>query len=123
MITVVILAVGLILIIQGFITAVIALNTTQNRKIAMQFLESKMQELETSARINNGIKREDGEGEFSDGIRDFNWRLEVIAVEKEEELDLSEDLNEVRLKVSWQEKNQPKDLSIVTYLKNKKEIE
>jgi len=121
MITVVILAVGLVLIIQGFITAASALNTTQNHSLAMQFLESKMQEIESAARINKGIKRQGAEGEFSSGGRIFTWNLQAISVEKSEGLDLGEDLNEVGLKVTWQERNQPKDLSLVTYLRNKKE--
>ena len=121
MVTVVILAVGLVLIIQGFTTVVGALNTMQNNIQAIQFLDTKMQELEASARINNGVKApQSQEGKFSDGVRDFDWGLEVIKVEKEEDLDLSDDLNEVKLKVSWQERKIPKDLSIVTYLRNKK---
>lgn len=121
MVTVVILAVGLVLIIQGFTTAIDALNTMQNNIQTIQFLDAKMQELETLARINNGIKVKSEEGKFSDGIRDFAWNLEIISVEKEEDIDLSKDLNEVRLKVNWQERKIPKDLSIVTYLRNKKE--
>jgi hypothetical protein len=121
MITIVILAVGLVLIIQGFITATGALNTTQNYSVAMQFLEAKMQEIEASARINNGVKKQDANGEFSSRMRNFTWNQEVAGVEKSEDLDLSEDLNELRLKVAWQERNIPKDLSVITYLRNKKE--
>jgi len=121
MVTVVILAVGLVSIIQGFITATNAFNTTQNHSVAIQFLEAKMQEIEASAKIDNGIKKGNSQGEFSSGERNFAWSQEVISVEKSEDLDLSEDLNEVRLKVSWQERNLPRDLSLLTYLKNKKE--
>jgi len=121
MITVIILSVGLVLVIQGFIIAAAALNTTQNRNIAMQFLESKMQELEASAIIDNGIKRGEAQGEFWKGSRNFNWNLEIIGVEKEGDLDLSEDLNEVKLEVAWQQRGQSKDSTLLTYMRNKKE--
>ncbi len=121
MVTVIVLTVGLVLIIQGFITAAGALNSMQNNIQAVRFLDAKMQELEASAGKDNGIKRGNSEGRFPFGAKDFNWNLEVIGVEKEEELDLSEDLNEARLKVVWQEKGLPKDLSAATYLRNKKE--
>lgn len=121
MVTVIVLTVGLVLIIQGFITAAGALNNMQDNIQAVRFLDLKMQELEASAGKDNGIKRGNSEGKFSSGAKDFNWSLEVIGVEKEKDLDLSEDLNEVRLKVSWQEKGLPKDLSAAAYLRNKKE--
>ena len=120
MVTVVILAVGLVLIIQGFVTATGALNTTQNRKAALQFLEAKMQEVEAAERIDDGLKRENSQGEFSSETKNFTWNLEVVAVEETENLDLSEDLNEVTLKVAWTERNSPRDLSLVTYVRNKK---
>jgi hypothetical protein len=121
MVTVVILMSGLILIIQSFVTAAGAFNTTQNYIQVLQFLDAKMQETESSARINNGIIRDDSKGEFSFGPRNFEWVLEVTGVEKSEELDLSEDLNKVTLTVSWIEKNNPKKLAVETYLSNKKE--
>lgn len=121
MVTVVILAVGLTLIIQGFITAAGALNTTQNHRIALQFLENKMQEIEAAARIDKGVKRENSQGEFSSETRNFTWNLEVVGVEEAEDLDLSEDLNELTLKVAWTERNSPRDLSLITYMRNKKE--
>ena len=120
MVTVVILAVGLVLIIQGFITAADTLNTTKNHRIVMQFLGAKMQEIEAAAIIDNGIKRENSQGEFFSETRNFTWNLEMVAVEESEDLDLSEDLNEVTLKVAWAERSSPRDLSLVTYMRNKK---
>lgn len=121
MVTVVILMSGLILIIQSFVSAAGAFNTTQNYIQVLQFLDAKMQETESLARINNGLRREDSKGEFSFGPRNFEWVLEVTGVEKTEELDLSEDLNKVILTVTWTEKNYPKKLSLETLVKNKKE--
>lgn len=121
MVALVVLCTGLVFIIQGLITAAGVLNTMQNDIAAFQFLDGKMQELELAAKKDTGIKREDSEGDFSFAERNFTWNLEVTAVEKEEELDLSEDLNQICLKVAWQERNQPKDLSAFTYLRNKKE--
>jgi len=121
MITMVILCVGLVLVIQGFITAAAALNRTQNMISACSFLDTKMQELEATAKKNNGIKKDTSEGTFSAKERDFNWNLDISAMEKDEEMDLSEDLNVAKLEVSWQEQNQPRDLAVSAYLKNKKE--
>ncbi|OGX19103.1 MAG: hypothetical protein A3K83_01910 [Omnitrophica WOR_2 bacterium RBG_13_44_8b] len=121
MVTVVILMSGLILIIQGFVTAAGAFNTAQNYIQVLQFLDAKMQETESLAGINDGIKREDVKDNFSFGPRTFDWELRVFGVEKTEEPDLSEDLNKVILSVSWTERNYPKKLSLETLLKNKKE--
>lgn len=121
MITLVILMAGLVAIIQGFITAAHAVNNAQNNIAAIQFLDSKMQELEAGSRKNNGIKKDALTGNFTSDTRAFNWSLDIAAVEKSQPIDLSEDLNEVRLSVSWQERGLSKDLSVLTYLRNKKE--
>ena len=121
MVTVVILMAGLILIIQSFLTAAGAFNTTQNYVQVLQFLDAKFQESEGLAVVNDGIRREDSKGEFVFGPRNFAWELKVAGVQKADDLDLSEDLNIVTLSVSWQEKNSPKSLSLETLLKNKKE--
>lgn len=121
MVTVVILLSGLVLIIQSFVTAAGAFNTTQNYNQVLRFLDAKMQETESLAAINNGIRREDSQGEFVFGPRNFAWELKVQGVEKTDEPDLSEDLNIVTLSVSWQEKNYPKNLSLQTLFKNKKD--
>jgi len=121
MITMVVVTVGLVFIIQGFIIASNVLNTAQNYLAVIPFLEAKMQDIEASARINNGVDRHSDEGEFAFLAKNFKWNLEVVGAKQEEEPDLSEDLNEVSLKVSWQERNSAKDLSAMTYLRNKKE--
>jgi hypothetical protein len=121
MVTVVVLMSGIILIIQGFVSAAGAFNTTQNYIQVLQFMETKMAEAESLSRINNGIKRDDWKGEFTWGQRNFNWEMEAVGVEKAEGLDSSDDLNKVTLSVSWQEKNYPKELKLQTLLRNKKE--
>lgn len=121
MLAMVILCAGLILIIQGFIIATGAINTARNYIAAHSFLDNKMQEIDLTARENNGIKKDNLQGNFSSVSRSFDWNLDIVSLEKTEELDLSEDLNEVRLGVSWQERNQPNDLTAITYLKNKKD--
>jgi len=120
MVAVVILSVGLIFIIEGFIVAAGAMNTSSVRIQLVPFLESKMYELELSAQENNGIERGASEGEFLLDSRSVSWGLEIFGVEKEEDLDLSDDLNEVRLNVNWQEKNFARKIQVLTYLKNKK---
>jgi prepilin-type N-terminal cleavage/methylation domain-containing protein len=119
MVAVVILSVGLVFIIEGFIVAAGAMNTSSIRIQLVPILESKMYELELSAEENNGIERGTSEGEFLLDSRSASWNLEITGVEKEEELDLSDDLNEVKLEVSWQEKNLPRQIQVLTYLRNK----
>jgi len=80
-----------------------------------------MQETESLAAVNKGIKTGDSQGEFPSGQRNFNWALTVSGVEGTEDLDLSDDLNKVILTVSWTEKNYPKVLGLETLLRNKKE--
>ena len=121
MITMVVVTVGLVFIIQGFIVASNVLDTAQNYLRVIPFLDAKMQDIEASARINNGVERHSDEGEFAFLAKNFNWNLEVVSTKEEGDPDLSEDLDEVSLKVSWQERNSAKDLSVVTYLRNKKE--
>ncbi len=120
MVTVVVLSVGLVFIIQGYMTAIDALNTAQIRLEVIPFLEAKMDEIETYAEENNGTIRTSSEGDFFVDSREATWNLDIVGVEEEEDIDLSGVLNEVRLKVSWQENNYAKDISLSTLLPNKK---
>jgi type II secretory pathway pseudopilin PulG len=121
MLSVVILMTGLVLIIQGFIIATSALNAAQSRINAIQFIDAKLQDIEALARKDDGVKRYTQSGDFLSLSKVFNWKLDVGAVEKTEPIDLSADLNELSLNVSWQERNLSKNLSVATYLRNKKE--
>ena len=123
MVSVAIMSVGLVAIIQAFITAVGALRTAQNRVYARQILEDKMIEIEQELIEEGGVEPGSSRGEIELGNRSFDWSLEISPVEEGEELDLSEELNESRLSVSWQEANRAKDVLLVTYLENKKEEE
>lgn len=120
MVTVAILCTGLILIIQGFIISAGALNTAQNYISAAQFLEEKMQQLEAVAKRDNGIKADNSDGKFYSAEREFSWELTMSDIEKIGDLQLNKELNEIRLKAEWQERNRPNDLTLFTYLKNKK---
>lgn len=116
----VILCAGLVIIIQGFILAASVLNRAQNTVIACNFMEEKLQALEIAAKKDNGIKRDEDEGSFSSLERAFDWNLDISSLKEEEDMDLEEDLNTVKLEVAWQEQNQPRGLSVATYVKNKK---
>lgn len=120
MVSVAILSVGLVLVLGSFITAIGALQTSQNRIYAIQLLEEKMAEIEQEALQEGGTEPGRSEGEFVLKDRRFDWTLEVAPVEEKEDLDLSEELNVVRLTVSWLERGSSKDVSVVTYLGNKK---
>jgi prepilin-type N-terminal cleavage/methylation domain-containing protein len=120
MITVVILLVGLVAIIQGFIIATGALNTAKNHILLVPFLETKMQDIEAASRREDGLKKIDSKGEFSFDARNFAWNFTLGEIQNNNTADLNEELKEAKLEVSWQERNQPRNLSLVTYLKNKK---
>lgn len=124
MIAIVVLAVGFVFIIQGFIIASDALNTSQIRFQILPFLEAKMSEIEISADEDSGTTRTSASGDLPLTSRNASWELKILGVEEpgdSEEIDLSGDLNEVSLRVSWQERNASRDILVATYLKNKKQ--
>jgi hypothetical protein len=110
--------VGLVFVLTGFITAIDVFNSSRNYLEAVRFLNEKMFSIEAPAKLE-GVIRETHKGNFASEERKFNWELTIDTIKDEEEL--IEDLNEVNLTVNWQERNIPKDLSVVTYFKNKQE--
>lgn len=120
MIALVILCTGLVIIIQGFILAASALNRAQNMVIAGNFIDTKLQALEISAEEESGAKKDNTEGSFSSLGRAFNWNLDISSLEGAGDTDLSEVLNTAKLEVVWQEQNQPRVFSVITYVQDKK---
>jgi len=128
MVTVSILAVGIVMVLRSFLSISAALDSGNNRIMAMQLLEDKMNILEQKAKEDTGVLLETKEEEARAGNRDAVLKLEVThlntpefeAEETEEEKKKDkEKINEVKLTLFWKEAGIDKDAILATYLKNK----
>jgi len=124
MVTVSILAVGIVLVLRSFLSISAALDSGSNRIMAMQLLEDKMNALEQKAKEDAGLFLETKEEQARIGNRDAILKLEVVHLStpefgiEEEEQD-KDKINEVKLMFLWKETNIDKDSILITYLKNK----
>lgn len=107
-----ILSVGLVGIFAGFMYALKTLNKAEEQINLLKRLEEKIWEIEQEAKEKGGIERGKEEGE--------DWMVQVRAVEAEEEIDLSEDLNRVELRV-WNASRENKGEELITLMRNVKE--
>ena len=109
-VSVAILAGGLIFVLRSFTGSLKAMTTSQNYMRACLLLEDKMWELEQAARSEGGIVPGEYDGTLLSGNKSFEWHLQV---------DKLEDINlgEVNLRVSWQEGRGMQDASLITYLR------
>jgi Tfp pilus assembly protein PilE len=128
MVTVSILAIGIVLVLRSFLSISAALDSGSNRIMAMQLLEDKMNALEQKAKAEAGVFLETKEEETRLGNRDATLKLQVVSLStpefplsgQEEEID-KEKINEVKLTLLWKEAGIEKDTILSTYLKNKEE--
>lgn len=116
MVALCVLAIGITLISRSFISAVSVMDTMRNRISAVYFLNSKMNGLEEEALEKKGIKEGESREETILGGRNAVFRSEIAALEEED----FEDINQVKLTLSWQEGGIAKDETLVTYLPGKK---
>lgn len=115
MLAVVILSFGLVLVLRSFATALDGITRSENVKAASYLLEEKMEEIKEKAKEEDGIKRGASSGQFTVLTpRRCEWSLEVVPS------GVDEDLNEVKLEISWQEGKSKRSLFGTTYLENKK---
>ena len=121
MITSVILLIGLVAIIRGFITATGAFNTANNRLYLLTFMENKMQEIESAAGKESDLTKIDSTGELVYDSRKFAWNVEIKDLDGDYDPKLDEKLKEAKIEINWREQNYPKNLSLATYLTVKKE--
>jgi prepilin-type N-terminal cleavage/methylation domain-containing protein len=126
MVTVSILAVGIVLVLRSFLSISAALDSGSNRIIAMQLLEEKMNALEQKAKEDAGVFPETKEEQARIGNRNAILKLEVVplstpefGIEVQEEDKDKDKINEVKLMLLWKEANIDKDSILITYLKNK----
>ena len=129
LVTIAILSSGLVLILAGFHSSLNALRTSQNVIRASQILEQEMLNLERQTEEEEGIVAGVREGE----VNGFSWFQEVVPLEETaipiDESLWDEDiapaletvLSTVKLSLRWREGVKERELSVVTYLKSKKE--
>ena len=110
LISVAILSIGLVGVIGAFISSLNALQRTENRLSVLEVLEAKIWEIEDKARKEGGIETGELGGD--------NWALEATAVEPEEDLDLSEDLNKVDLRVWTTKDSHNEQTTLITLMRN-----
>ena len=92
------------------------MDTMRNRISAIYFLNSKMNGLEAEALEEKGIKAGESQEETVLGGRNAAYKSEIAPLEEKG----FEDINQVKLTISWQEGSIAKDETLVTYLPNKK---
>ena len=79
-----ILAMGIVLVARGLLTASMALASAENRTQAVQFLEAKMVELQQQTSEEGGMKPGQKTGTTELNHRPATWTLEVLPIKLEE---------------------------------------
>ena len=112
MITVIILTVGIISVIRGYIVSLNAFSVSQDYLSEVSLAESKLLEIKQAELENGGLAQGFSQGKFSGEFDSFNWELEVLASE-------DKDLNIVKATVFREKATPIRKFSLVSYVKNK----
>lgn len=110
MFAVVMLSFGLVLVLRSFATSLEGIKRAEKVKVASYLLEEKMEEIKEKTREEDGIPRGNLFGEPN---QDYKWDLSI------NQSDVSKDLNEVKLVISWQEGKNQRSIFATTYLQNR----
>lgn len=115
----VILAFGLVIVIQSYVHSVSGINASRNYIAAMQLAAQKFSELELNAHQNNGLS-EFGLTSGSQAVagRQFNWSSEIKEILEPDYL--KDEAVEVCIKLDWKEKSIAKDATLSAYLPKQK---
>ncbi len=116
MVAVCVLAIGITLVSRSFINTVSVMDTMQNRIAAAYFLGARMNGIEEAALNKDGLKIGDLSEETTINGRGAVFTSEITPLEEEG----FEDINQVKLTLSWKEGAVGKDAVLVTYLPNRK---
>lgn len=108
-----ILSFGLVAVLGSFNTSLRAVTTSENYFRATLLLEEKLWELEMDDGFSPGVSRGGFPGEHSK----FRWQVEASPIEEEGDMVL----NEVKVTISWNERNKRRDMALTTWMV--KEIE
>ncbi len=116
MVVVSILSIGIVLVIRSFLNSAKALNISQNRIAAANFLEKKMAELEEKAFLEKGVIAATTQENVKLNFLDAAYSSEIAPISVE---DLDKVLSEAKLNLSWKEGNISQNAVLGTYFKNK----
>ncbi|UCD14899.1 MAG: type II secretion system protein [Candidatus Omnitrophota bacterium] len=128
-----ILAIGIVFVSRSFLTMVGALDTSSNKIKAVQFLESKMGEVEQQVLEQQYIEQQQVQADIMIGNRSAEWELVVEPLDLEDELTLQEEIEEqvqkgetintAQISVTWQEENKQKEAVLATYFLSNESIQ
>lgn len=116
MVSVSILAIGIVLIVRSFITIIAALDSTQNRIYAFNFLSTKMSEMEELSLKSELEIPSDDQGEVTIVNRKATWNFGIDAAGDDE---LKDKLSEAKLIISYKDGNKNASEVLSEYFENK----
>ncbi len=117
MLVVLVLGVGILIVLGGFLNFFNNLRKAENKVVATEFLQSKLQELEFQV-LEEGLSEGVQEGSFKAKGRNFNWRIKINSPSGKQYL--KENLYIVKFYIHWLEAGIKKQLSFSIYLPKKK---
>ncbi len=113
LVSAVILAVGLVIIFEVFLTSLDIVNLFNNRLNAQLFLDEKIWQLQSSLDQTSGMFIPSKQsGVVSIGARNFNWQLNMELV------DLTQETFKVTAKVDWTEGQKQRNIKRQTIVKS-----
>jgi type II secretion system protein I len=137
MLTVVIVAAGLVLILQSLSSGMRCLNRAQNRALAALIAAEKLEELEEDEFMQCGLSEQSGRQEsIARQNKDFEVSIEISPQTLDLESfpqdflpeqipegfpQIKDRLQKVAVYVSWQERAAPQQLALITYLNAKQD--
>jgi len=117
MVAVSILAIGIVLISRFFLNTVTVLDSLRNRVAAISLLNTKINDLEEKVFEEGGSQPGDTQESVIIGSRDAMLSSEISQLIVDE---LGREINEVKLKLLWNEGGKTKDEVLVTFLPSEK---
>ncbi len=118
MVTVAVLSVGLTAVLRSFFSVAGALNHAQNEIAVVQFLDTRMADLQETILNGEEFPEENLAGDVVLNGKDFHWKLNFFPLSLNDEN--MENMREVKLTVSWKEAGINKEEKLVSYLESKR---
>ena len=118
MISVLILGIGLSVVANSYIAALRGIKATANIIGALNLSREKFAELEASS-LGGGLSVSEARGVLKSPTKNYDY--EQVVVEIAQPKDLAKNLVQACLKLSWQEQNATKNVTLSTYLPKQKQ--
>ncbi len=123
MVTVAILSIGIIGVARSFLVVTNALSYTQNKILALEFLDSKIGQVRQEVLNQSSYEDIDTSGEVRLNNKDFSWKISISSLGIGEAAEEAQNIKELSARAVWKESNRKRDQIIKTYLKIKDETE